>query len=348
MTHQHEFTSAAPLLGEDGCLPRGGWSRSMLLEYSRDALPPSRRYQLKEWDYYLFGNSDWQIALTINDNGYMGMVSASVISLKEKWDVTRSAVRPFTFGRMGLPSSTNHGDIVYRHGDIGLNIERGHNERRIALKWNNFDGAKSLYINVTLQVPRGDSLVLALPFKNRSQFYYNQKINCLRADGKVVYGGIDLTFNSADTFGCLDWGRGIWPRHSVWVWCSASGILEGKEFGLNLGGGFGIRKDAGENIFYCDGQAYKMGEVQIIPARNFKKDAWRFICEREGEEVDLRFEPVYERFAAPGLLGIVKSVQHQCFGHWYGHVRIVQEGQPALDVELDGLPGMAEQVENKW
>ena len=42
---------------------------------------------LKEWDYYLVSNGRFALALTIADNGYMGLDSISLLDLEEKWEI---------------------------------------------------------------------------------------------------------------------------------------------------------------------------------------------------------------------------------------------------------------------
>ena len=39
-----------------------------------------------------------------------------------------------------------------------------------------------------------DSMVIATPFHKSKHFYYNQKINCLRAEGKFTIGQQEYLF----------------------------------------------------------------------------------------------------------------------------------------------------------
>lgn len=49
-------------------------------------------------------------------------------------------------------------------------------------------------------------------------------------------GAEETVFNDPQSFACLDFGWGIWPRHCRWHWGSASGRQQGRAIGLNLGG----------------------------------------------------------------------------------------------------------------
>ena len=69
-----------------------------------------------------------------------------------------------------------------------------------------------------------ESMVIATPFAEKeTAFYYNQKINCMPATGKVEFDGKTFEFKEGESFGVLDWGRGVWTYKNTWYWGSASG-----------------------------------------------------------------------------------------------------------------------------
>ena len=80
--------------------------------------------------------------------------------------------------------------------------------------------------------------MICTPFDKPGHFYFNQKINCLRASGKVTVGEREYMLDPSDSFAVLDWGRGVWTYHNTWYWASASGLVDGVPFGFNLGYGF--------------------------------------------------------------------------------------------------------------
>ena len=71
---QTRLTSKAPLLRDDGTLTSAGYATEPVLAYNRKAIHASK-LRVKEWDYYYIGNERNGIALTIADNGYMGLLS---------------------------------------------------------------------------------------------------------------------------------------------------------------------------------------------------------------------------------------------------------------------------------
>ena len=73
---QHEITAAQPLLDEKGNLREAGYCKKLLPIYRRRDIKAGA-LRIKEWDYYLVNNGHFAVALTIADNGYMGLDSIS-------------------------------------------------------------------------------------------------------------------------------------------------------------------------------------------------------------------------------------------------------------------------------
>ena len=146
---------------------------------------------------------------------------------------------------------------------------------------------------IELERKNPDSLVVNLPFdENRHAFYYNHKINCMTAEGYVRTHSHEWTFDPEDSFGILDWGRGVWLFHNEWYWSNGSGWLNSEMFGFNLGCGFGNTDIASENILFYRGTSHKLGKVDFILGKDYM-DPWH-LRDREGR-LDLCLVPVYDR-----------------------------------------------------
>ena len=82
-----EIKQKGKLLNDKGELTNPGYSTSLIQEYSRNDIK-AKKFKIKEWDYYLIYNKDYAIALTIDDNSYMGLMSVSVIDFKNQREKT--------------------------------------------------------------------------------------------------------------------------------------------------------------------------------------------------------------------------------------------------------------------
>ena len=106
---QHKL-SKGPLLDDKGNLVEAGYSFSLDQEYDRKAIK-GLKTRIKEWDYYYIGDENYGIALTIDDNSYMGLVSVSVLDYQNKTDVTKSLMNWLPFGETNFPSSSKNGNV---------------------------------------------------------------------------------------------------------------------------------------------------------------------------------------------------------------------------------------------
>ena len=154
-----------------------------------------------------------------------------------------------------------------------------------------------------------------------------------------------LTLDLNDSYGVLDWGRGVWTYSNTWYWSSMSGMYNGNIMGFNLGYGFGDTSKASENVFFYKDKAYKLEDVCFnIPNDGTKQinymDKWHFTS--SDNSIDMIFEPIIDRFAALDVV-VLKSIQHQVFGKFSGYVMI--DGKK---IEFKDMLGFAEKVRNCW
>ncbi|MBQ9197673.1 MAG: DUF2804 domain-containing protein [Clostridia bacterium] len=341
---QHRITSSGFLHDETGRLTECGYATGLALKYDRARVKASG-FRLKEWDYYYVGNDNFGIALTIADNGYMCMDSVSFLDFESKEQETASRMR-FPGKRRGLPYTSREGDISVRGKDYEITFLNDGKKRQLYGHMDNFGGKKNILFDITLTDTPRDSMVIATPFAGKPlAFYYNQKINCMRAEGRVILNGQEYLFSPATSFGVLDWGRGVWTYDNTWYWGSASGIAEGKRFGFNIGYGFGDTSAASENMVFCDGIAHKLSQVRFnIPLRDGREDylsPWTFTSDDGRFEMD--FTPILDRSARIDLK-LLLSDQHQVFGRYSGRAML----DDGTVVHVKELTGFAEKVHNKW
>ncbi|MDE7004018.1 MAG: DUF2804 domain-containing protein [Oscillospiraceae bacterium] len=342
---QHEITQRIPLLDGEGNLTQAGFARRLLPVYDRKKVRGGLT-RLKEWDYYYIGNDRFGLALTIADNSYMGLDSISFLSFEGKpWEVTKSPMSALPMGRTGLPSTSAAGITASSGKKHAILFQVGEGKRQLTAHMDGFKDGKPLDAQVTLTGEPEESMVICTPFEKKAHFYYNQKINCMRASGVVRIGEEEYRFTPEDSFAVLDWGRGVWTYHNTWYWGSASGLAEGADFGFNIGYGFGDTSAATENMLFYRGRAHKLSQVNFgISMKDGKEDymkPWRFTSDDGRFEMD--FVPVIDRVSCTDVK-LIKSDQHQVFGRFSGTA--VLDGGDRLEVR--DLFGFAEKVENKW
>ena len=338
--------SSGKLLNEQGHLLQAGYSTDMVRRYDRDQIKASKM-RIKEWDYYLVYNTKFAIALTVADNGYMGMLSASVIDFENKKEKTSSIIELLTMGKYKMPETSKKGDVVVKNNQGSFSFIHEKEKRHLIVEYPKFDGEKSLRVNLVLEDEPQENIVIATPFKDKPKaFYYNQKIVGFRAHGEVIYGEDELHFDKLDTQAILDWGRGVWTYKNTWYWSSLASEVDGHKIGFNLGYGFGDTSSASENMVFYDGFATKLNNVQFFIPKDRKGNneylqPWK-ITSDDGS-LELTFAPILNRHSDINLV-VLRSNQNQVFGKFSGTIKL-KDGKV---VTLREQIGFAECVFNKW
>ncbi len=339
----HEVTKIQPLLKEDGSLREPGWSKKLLQVYSRDAIK-APKFRIKEWDYYLVVSNEGNFALafTISDDGYIGLQSVSLLDFSVPCEHTETILNAFPMGKLHLPTTSDEGDTIYIDKRLQMKFIKLPGQRHIMCRFNNFQDGKPFECDITLEQPEMDTMVIATPWKeDKKAFYYNQKINCMRARGKAKFDGREYVFNPETDFGTLDWGRGVWTYDNTWYWGSGNGVVDGKPFGFNIGYGFGDTTAASENMLFYDGKCHKLDDVTFHIPESGYTDPWKFTSSDGRFEMD--FVPIIDRAAKIDVKFII-SDQHQVFGRMSGKA-VLDDGTV---LEVKDLLCFAEDVHNKY
>lgn len=339
----HEVTTVQNLLNSDGSLREPGWSRRPVQIYNRNDIK-KRKTRIKEWDYYSVISNKHNIAVcfTVSDLGYLELDSVSFLDFNKAYEHTQPVILPFPMGRLHMPSSSKEGDVTVNNSKLALEFLVGEGKRIIRCDYPSFDNGKGLKVNITLSNPDEDSMTIATPWaEDNKAFYYNQKINCMPASGKIMYGDKVYQLCPETDFGGLDWGRGVWTYNNYWYWGSGSGVVDGHRFGFNLGYGFGDTSNASENVIFYDGKAHKIDDVVFNISENFT-DPWTFTSSDGRFEAD--FVPIIDRSDYTSVAQLIVTDQHQVFGRMTGKA-VLDNGDV---VEFKDFLCFAEKVHNKY
>jgi hypothetical protein len=363
---QNEIVGSGDLHNEDGTLANPGFARGHYQKYDRSRIKASK-WRLKEWDYYLINNAECALCFTIADLGYAGLYSVSLIDFGTSDEPildnpqpgsapegsracckTTSVMTAFPFGKTNLPCTSKEGVSSVDHSKMKMTFTVEDGERRLVVWVKDFFNGKSLEADIALSDEPRDSMVIATPFsESPTSFYFNQKIVAMKARGSFTFAGKTHVFDSETSLGLLDWGRGVWTRDNTWYWAAAQGYQDGHRIGFNLGYGFGDTSAASENMFFIDGVAHKLDQVDFgIPGdvegkRPSYLKPWHFTS--SDGRIDMTFTPIVDRTDYINHF-VVVSDQHQVMGHCAGTVTL----DDGTVFKFDHLMTTAEKIRNKW
>lgn len=337
----HRIKKPHKLLGSDGTLLEPGWATKLIMEYNPLDIAADK-IRIKEWDYYCITDRDgFAFSLTISDGRYMGLCNANFYNLLEAKRYAYLNPIPLTMGKMNMPTDSSQGDIIVNKKSCSVSVIHENGGRRLKGHYKKCPLHGELEFDIFLHGYNGDTMVIAIPWESDDKaFYYNQKINCLPADGYVKYDGKIHVFSPEKDFATLDWGRGVWPYDNTWYWSSGNGVIDGKLFGFNLGYGFGNTSAASENMIFYDGKGHKLDRILFDIPKNILQP-WHFIS--SDGRFDVRFQPIYDNQNVWSA-GIIGQDSHQVFGKFYGDA-VLDDG---TRLKLDGLTAFAEKVRNRY
>lgn len=344
---QKEITERQPLLGKDGNIVNHGYAKTLVWDYNRENITASKA-RIKEWDYYYIGCDEHALCLTVADMGYVGALSISVMDFVTPSQFTNSSIFLFPMGKLNMPRTTERGDVHHRNGKTEMTFTCDGKTRHLFGTFHNADKkGNDVTFDVTLTDFPEESMAIATPFDKPGYFYLNQKINCMRAEGKFTVGDRVRKFYPETSLATLDWGRGVWTFDNTWYWGSLQTRLDdGTTFGWNLGYGFGDTSAASEDMLFYGGKSHKIGRTRFLITGDDTGNPqfmskWKIVS--EDGRLDCTFKPLIDRYE-PFDLKVMCMIPHQVFGYVSGKC-VLDDGTV---IELKQKLCFAEKVHNKW
>jgi hypothetical protein len=273
----NEVQSAVSVLDEQGAPQNFGWARQPHFFYD-PALVWAPRRKLSESDRYIVYNPTHMVIFEVRDDGYLGYMGVTVVSLKEKKRSTQVFQTLFPLGTYEMPPGSLSGAVQKRKKKTLLDFVPMESKARIIRVDIPKFGRRSLRGELVLtEPPMAESLVSNLPWwANGNAFRYSRRSPVFMVEGVIQFGRTEIIFSGGNAWGILDWNRGIRPRTDINYWACACGSANGQLIGFSVGHGL-IDSSAGtENAFFVDGRLHKLDQVTFhIPPANWLSP-WHF------------------------------------------------------------------------
>jgi hypothetical protein len=336
---ERELTAPVDIAHPDGRLRREavGWARHPI---HRCNLPRGLP-RVHAWNYWCVTSTEGALSLLVADVGFAGFALVSFLDYAAGAPVECVYVRPAGL-RDQMPPGPR-GNVVVDARRLHLSMCDVGEELRIVGAARTLLGTR-IAIDLSVERPLAhETLNVLVPFDDE-RFQFTSKQQGLPARGSVRVGARAYHFGEdTESFACLDFGRGRWPRRIHWNWAFASCRRDGRTLGFNLGGKWTDGTGVTENGVVLDGRLHKVAEpVDFDYDARAYRDPWR-IHTREGGRVELRFVPMRER-AVRIPLGLVSVDLHQMMG-WFSGVLVDDAGER---VAVDRVLGLAETFRGRW
>ncbi len=341
MGNQNEIVNESNLFNDDGSLVQCGWARKPILNYNKEKIGKGWS-RIKEWDHYSILNEDFGFQLTIGDIGYLTQMSYVWLDFEKKERDGKGLFKFFTKSKVLPLNSLEDSEIEFPTNKFKATISRRKNTRVLTIEDPSFQG-KGLKGSIVLKDdPKADNTVVVTGYKEDPRlFYYNHKINYMPAEGSLDIGDKTYLFEPETSYGLMDWGRGIWPYKTHWLWGSGCGLVDGIPVAFNIGYGFGDLSTHTENIIFYDGKAHKIDEVEFHHENRDPTKPWKFTSN------DNRFNMV--------LKPLIPNREKINFGVIYSNSSLLHglySGEVVLDngekIKIENMLGHAEDIYWRW
>jgi len=334
---ENEISRKCSLFDDLGRPVNFGWARHAYLDYNpENAYAPIHR--LSESDRYILHSPTHLAVFEISDNGWLGLMGISVVSLRDKKRTTQAFDTIFPLGTYDMPNSKNTGSVRWRrkknHLDF-ISMESG--ARIVKAELPKFDHNRSLRCAVVLSETKGsESIMTSQPWHNdKYAFRYSCCTPCLNAEGVIQFGSTEIAFTKGHAWGILDWNRCARPKADIRYWASACGQSEGRQMGFCVGYSWADSSLGTENGFFIDGKLHKLDQVTFhIPLSNWLSP-WRFTS--NDNRLEMTFIPHQWRLDRRSFL-LHYSTRRQVFGFFSGKVHLDNDQV----IEFQNLTGFAE------
>lgn len=343
MINQTEIREETLLLNDKGELNKPGWCRRNLYTYNRESILPRLRWRTKEWDFYQVSNDRYMVQICFFNISIATAGNATLVDLKTGRTVKAGGINLFTMDRFIPPRNGDKPyELEYKQGKNHLKFQVSDRVRKI-----HFSGkskGQDFVLDFEMDMlPNHESITIATPFEKKGRFFYTQKINCMPTQGTVKIGNEIIDFSKEDTYGVLDWGRGVWPHKNAWYWGNGSTTIDGKLFGFELTWGFGKETAATETAIFYDGKCHKISavDVETFPKGRWM-EPWHFVS--EDKRFDMTMKPFYDNETGAKILGLLGAKCHQVHGYWSGKV-VLDDGK---ELFIDNMYAFCEYMENLW
>ena len=340
---QNEFTGPVPVLDPDGYPQNFGWSKQPVFYYD-SALTMTSRRQISESDRYIIFTPTHQCIFEIRDDGWLGHVVMTIISLRDKKRSTQSFRTLLPMGTYEMPVTSTKGSIRYSNKKSKLDfIAMEGGARIIKADIRNFGHNRSMRGEVVLSEPEtAESIVTNQHWRNEKYaFRYTRCSPWYIAEGVIQFGSSEIIFTRGNAWGIFEWNRGIRPKEDIRYWAAGSGISKGKHISFAIGYSSADFSPGTENAFFIDGKLHKLDKITFhIPPSNWLK-LWRFTS--NNNRFEMTFTPHQFRIEKRRLL-LYNSTRRQLCGFFSGRA-VLDDGST---IEFRKITGFAERSKMKF
>lgn len=360
---QNEFKTAGDILSAEGRLIEPGWSRKPIRKFDISRIGNlkfgSKLFnvlRIKQFEYYSFLAQNTLVQIGVGNVGYGASMFVNIFDYETKrFENYAQTMFPVIDRHLYPQLSPNPFEAqevryTFAKGGYTLNVHQykdpSSREARSVIDLR-VGTAITGEITSVRNLAQEDHFEASETDDDSRYFYYNLKSYDNKWSGKLNIRGQEVDLGKQQALGMSDFGRGVFPYHTNWIWASGYGRLsDGRSFGLNFGGGISFLPRSVEDYFKIDGKIHKLHPVRI--RSTFDEKAKEIVLASRKEEdkksrANVIFTPLGNARIGDNLVVIVSDFQY-VYGTFSGTVT----DQEGTIIEFKDVQGMIEWGKFKW
>ncbi|MCL2211357.1 MAG: DUF2804 domain-containing protein [Treponema sp.] len=339
----NEIQEPLPLLDDLGQPLNFGWAKHAFHHYEPSLLY-APRFRISESDRYIIYSPTHMIVFEIRNDGWLGHMGISVISLRDKKRSTQTFKKMLPLGSFEMPNTSAAGNVRWKQKKMHLDficMESG--ARIIKTDIPKFGRNRSLRGALVLtEFKESESLATHQPYRNeKNAFRYSCCSPWFFVEGVIQFGSSEIIFTRGNAWGILDWNRSARPKADIRYWAAACGQSHGSQLSFCAGYSWTDSSYGTENAFFIDGKMFKLDQITFhIPLSNWLSP-WRFTS--NDNRLEMTFTPHQERTDRRNLL-LYSSTRRQVCGSFSGKIQL----DDGIIIEFHNLTGFAERSKMRY
>ncbi|MCL2066660.1 MAG: DUF2804 domain-containing protein [Treponema sp.] len=334
---QNEITTPLSVLDSSGQPQNFGWSREPGFFYD-PALIWGPRRRISESDRYILHSPTHMVVFEIRDDGWLGYMGISVISLRDKKRSTQIYRTLLPMGSYEMPTGSVNGSTRYRRNKANLDfISMENGVKIIKADIKHFGHHRSLRGQVVLSEPAASESIVTNQrwYSEKNSFRYTRCSPWYIAEGVIQFGGTEIIFTRGNGWGIFNWNRGVRPGADIHYWSAGCGMAGDRQVSFSAGYSWADSSTGTENGLFVDGKLHKLDKITFhIPPSNWLSP-WRFTS--NDNRLEMLFTPHQGRTERSRLF-FYNSTRRQFFGFFSGKA-LLDDGSI---LDFNNITGFAE------
>lgn len=336
---QVEYTEPTQVLNSDGSLHAQGWARTPLFQYNPENIPSGIAWRKKEWDHFTIVAPTFAFTITVSDIQIATFIGFELIDFATGELISGTTIQPGSHGTFPLSPL---GETYFSFGDNFVRMQYEQGVRTITAHIDDSLLSPKMDCDITLTQMLPDENVAAVaPFSKKGTFFYENKIFGMPVAGQVTVDGEQSDFDPDETYGVLDWGRGVWPHSTDWHWGFAAGMVDGEILAINIGDGWSDDSRGTANAQKYSGTVHKLFNVYFDYDPNGLMEPWEITSDQEKLETTL--VPFFHQNSGLIILDIGMLVD-KMYGTFSGRITL----DDGTVIPFENLYGFIEHSTQKW